>query len=145
MLLCIYIYIFGNGYQEYSDLGLYIEKDFRVIRSLTSRLQQSQRNMNISKRIFLSTCKVTRLKHFRFGYRVHRTSCTCSLHHRFFSSSTYDDNFSRSVHSPEEFWAEQAEQIVWHKKWDKVLDNSNPPFSRWYIFTFAFVQFTHVI
>ena len=30
------------------------------------------------------------------------------------------------------FWAEQAEQFVWFQKWDKVLDDSNPPFFKWF-------------
>ena len=31
------------------------------------------------------------------------------------------------------FWGRAAEQIVWDKKWDKVLDFSNPPFARWFV------------
>ncbi|HEX7200872.1 MAG TPA: propionyl-CoA synthetase, partial [Dongiaceae bacterium] len=34
--------------------------------------------------------------------------------------------------SPEAFWAEAAERIAWHRRWDKVLDDSRPPFYRWY-------------
>ena len=32
----------------------------------------------------------------------------------------------------EAFWAEAAEDIHWYKKWDKVFDDSNPPFYRWF-------------
>ena len=28
----------------------------------------------------------------------------------------------RSIKDPEGFWAEQAEQFIWFKKWDKVRD-----------------------
>lgn len=45
---------------------------------------------------------------------------------------TYDDVFRRSITNPEEFWAEAAEEISWYKKWDQVLDDSNPPFYRWF-------------
>ncbi len=31
----------------------------------------------------------------------------------------------------EKFWSKQAEELVWHKKWDKVLD-WNAPFARWF-------------
>ncbi|MHB1132322.1 MAG: acetate--CoA ligase [Chloroflexota bacterium] len=31
------------------------------------------------------------------------------------------------------FWAERAEEFVWYKKWDKVLDDSNPPFYKWFV------------
>ncbi len=30
------------------------------------------------------------------------------------------------------FWARAAEAIDWNKKWDTVLDDSNPPFYRWF-------------
>ena len=44
----------------------------------------------------------------------------------------YDQVFRRSVEDPESFWAEAAEEnIVWTKKWDKVLDDSNPPMIKW--------------
>jgi len=44
----------------------------------------------------------------------------------------YQDQFSKSIQDPKGFWAEAAEAIVWHKKWDTVLDDTNPPFYRWY-------------
>ncbi|MBB2945070.1 acetyl-CoA synthetase [Actinoplanes lutulentus] len=31
------------------------------------------------------------------------------------------------------FWATQAERLVWAKKWDQVLDWSNPPFAKWFV------------
>jgi acetyl-CoA synthetase len=30
------------------------------------------------------------------------------------------------------FWANEAENLHWFKKWDKVLDDSNKPFYKWY-------------
>ena len=30
------------------------------------------------------------------------------------------------------FWAEQAEEFEWFRKWDTVLDDSNPPFYKWF-------------
>src|SRR4051812_9742308 len=39
---------------------------------------------------------------------------------------------ARSLKDPDGFWAEQAEAIDWTKRWDKVLDGSQPPFFRWY-------------
>lgn len=32
----------------------------------------------------------------------------------------------------EKYWAEKAEQFVWFKKWDKILDESNKPFYKWF-------------
>jgi acetyl-CoA synthetase len=31
------------------------------------------------------------------------------------------------------FWEEAAEELEWYKKWDKVLDDSNPPFYKWFV------------
>ena len=38
----------------------------------------------------------------------------------------------RSIENPSEFWAEAAEGIDWESRWDKVLDDSNPPIYRWF-------------
>ena len=31
------------------------------------------------------------------------------------------------------FWAQRAEELEWFKKWDQVLDESNPPFFKWFV------------
>ncbi|NMO54396.1 acetate--CoA ligase [Actinoplanes sp. TBRC 11911] len=31
------------------------------------------------------------------------------------------------------FWAVQAERLSWAKKWDQVLDWTNPPFAKWFL------------
>ncbi|NHV99782.1 MAG: acetate--CoA ligase [Thaumarchaeota archaeon] len=33
----------------------------------------------------------------------------------------------------EKWWSKWAEQLPWMKKWDRVLDDSNPPFYRWFV------------
>src|SRR5499425_2077009 len=47
-------------------------------------------------------------------------------------SSLYDHLYARSINDPVGFWSEAAEEIHWYKKWDKVLDQSNKPFYRWF-------------
>ena len=37
-----------------------------------------------------------------------------------------------SLENPQAYWAEKAEAIDWFKKWDKVLDDSNKPFYKWF-------------
>lgn len=44
----------------------------------------------------------------------------------------YQAAFERSLKDPHGFWGEAAENVHWYKKWDKVLDDSNPPFYRWF-------------
>ena len=48
-------------------------------------------------------------------------------------SSRFDQIYRRSIEDPEGFWAEAAEAIHWDRRWDKVLDDSNKPFYRWFI------------
>jgi len=31
------------------------------------------------------------------------------------------------------FWADEASELEWFKKWDKVLDDSNKPFFKWFV------------
>jgi propionyl-CoA synthetase len=47
-------------------------------------------------------------------------------------AGNYDELYSQSINDPETFWANAAEDITWYKKWDKVLDDSNVPFYRWF-------------
>src|SRR5215470_12539922 len=48
------------------------------------------------------------------------------------SSGRYAETHARSLADPEGFWAEAAAGIEWTRRWDKVLDASNPPFYRWF-------------
>jgi len=45
----------------------------------------------------------------------------------------YDEAFERSINDPNGFWGEVAENCHWYKKWDRVLDDSNKPFYRWFV------------
>ncbi len=44
----------------------------------------------------------------------------------------YEDVYQRSLRDPASFWAEAAEGIDWYRRWDTVLDDSQPPFYRWF-------------
>ncbi|HSW13275.1 MAG TPA: propionyl-CoA synthetase [Solimonas sp.] len=46
--------------------------------------------------------------------------------------SRYQTEYRRSIAEPETFWAEQAEQLYWHRRWDQVLDDSKAPLHRWF-------------
>jgi propionyl-CoA synthetase len=39
----------------------------------------------------------------------------------------------RSINDPNGFWGEAAQDLVWIEPWEKVLDDSNPPFYRWFV------------
>lgn len=47
-------------------------------------------------------------------------------------TNLYNEAYERSINDPDSFWGEAAENCHWYKKWDKVLDDSNKPFYRWF-------------
>lgn len=50
------------------------------------------------------------------------------------SREQYDKTYRKSVEDPEGFWAQVAENFVWRKKWDKVLEwNFTEPNVKWFI------------
>jgi propionyl-CoA synthetase len=44
----------------------------------------------------------------------------------------YEKSREEASKNPESFWGDIAEDCFWYKKWDKVLDDSNKPFYRWF-------------
>ena len=40
--------------------------------------------------------------------------------------------WEKSIKNPQEYWAEKAKAIDWFRTWDKVLDDSNRPFYKWF-------------
>ncbi len=54
--------------------------------------------------------------------------------YRITSFEEYLSEYKRSVETPEAFWAEKAENFIWRKKWDKVLEwNFSEPNVKWFI------------
>ena len=45
----------------------------------------------------------------------------------------YEQLYRRSIEDPQGFWAERAAELEWSKPWEKVLDDSNPPFYKWFV------------
>jgi propionyl-CoA synthetase len=46
--------------------------------------------------------------------------------------SVYDDTYARSLAKPAEFWAAAAEDLYWDRRWDRVFDDTRPPYYRWF-------------
>ena len=47
-------------------------------------------------------------------------------------TNPYEAAFEQSINDPDGFWGKAAEDCHWYKRWDKVLDDSNKPFYRWF-------------
>ncbi|XP_023934561.2 acyl-CoA synthetase short-chain family member 3, mitochondrial [Bicyclus anynana] len=41
--------------------------------------------------------------------------------------------YAHSLENPESFWSDVGKELEWTKPWDRVLDNSNPPFTKWWV------------
>src|SRR5436190_23123952 len=50
------------------------------------------------------------------------------------NNDTYKSMYSASLSDPEKFWAEQAENLKWFRKWDQIKDTSfkKPVKVNWY-------------
>jgi acetyl-CoA synthetase len=48
------------------------------------------------------------------------------------SFDEYEKLYAEAAADPEAFWAEQAHDIHWFKKWDKILE-WNEPFAKWFV------------
>ncbi len=46
--------------------------------------------------------------------------------------SVYAELFRRSLEDPGGFWGEAAEAVHWYQRWDRVLDDSDKPYYRWF-------------
>lgn len=47
-------------------------------------------------------------------------------------SNLYAQAYEQSINDPEGFWGNAAEDCHWFKRWDRVLDDGNQPFYRWF-------------
>ena len=45
---------------------------------------------------------------------------------------SYQDAYRTSIDDPARFWADQADLVDWFQKPRRILDDSNPPFYRWF-------------
>ena len=46
--------------------------------------------------------------------------------------SRYQEEFKQSIQRPDQYWGEIAKAVHWEKTWDKVLDDSDKPYYRWF-------------
>ena len=44
----------------------------------------------------------------------------------------YETRYRESLDDPEKFWGEVANELTWLKPWERVLDESEAPFFKWF-------------
>ncbi|MCS6887156.1 acetate--CoA ligase [Chloroflexus sp.] len=47
--------------------------------------------------------------------------------------NSYDELYQWTIANREEFWADMASQLEWFQPWEKVIDDSNKPFYKWFV------------
>ena len=45
----------------------------------------------------------------------------------------YEEAWQQWREDPEKYWETTAEHVVWTKRWDKVVDVSDPRTIKWYV------------
>ncbi len=45
----------------------------------------------------------------------------------------FDDLYAWSIQNPLDFWTDQANELGWYEPWQKVLDDSQAPFYKWFV------------
>ena len=60
--------------------------------------------------------------------------CVCSPEERDYRRRTcgYRELFNASLADPNAFWADAAKAVTWTREPRQILDDSNPPFYRWF-------------
>jgi acetyl-CoA synthetase len=64
--------------------------------------------------------------------RIFKPSKDFAKRARLGSFAEYKRLYKESIKSPEKFWAKQAADLLWRKKWTKVLE-WRPPFAKWFV------------
>ena len=62
---------------------------------------------------------------------VHKPSKEFAAKARIPSMAAYKKLYKESIDKPEKFWGNEAKELIWQKKWTKVLD-WKPPFAKWF-------------
>jgi acetyl-CoA synthetase len=62
---------------------------------------------------------------------IHLPSKEFSAKARIPSMAAYKKLYKESIEKPDKFWAREAKELDWRKKWDKVLD-WKAPFAKWF-------------
>jgi acetyl-CoA synthetase len=61
---------------------------------------------------------------------VEQANITAYIRKKGFKS--FDELYQWSIEKPEEFWTDMANRLEWYSPWQKVLDDSNKPFYKWF-------------
>ena len=49
------------------------------------------------------------------------------------NAQDWDAMAEKALKDPQAFWEAEANELEWFEKWEKVLDDSNKPFFKWFV------------
>ncbi|MDR3570118.1 MAG: propionyl-CoA synthetase [Syntrophobacteraceae bacterium] len=49
------------------------------------------------------------------------------------TAGKYSEAFNESINDPSSFWGKAAQEVAWKTPYERVLDDSNPPFYKWFV------------
>jgi hypothetical protein len=55
-----------------------------------------------------------------------------------FNKSRYEIEYEKSIKEPEKYWQSKVDLIEWIQKPKLILDKSNSPFEKWYLFVCSY-------
>ncbi|NOK58590.1 MAG: acetate--CoA ligase [Chloroflexi bacterium AL-W] len=61
---------------------------------------------------------------------VEQANVTAYMHEKGFK--TFDELYTWSIENSEAFWTDMANRLEWYTPWEKVLDDSEAPFYKWF-------------
>src|SRR2546425_13354920 len=64
--------------------------------------------------------------------RVFRPPKQFAKQARISSMEQYRRMYRESINRPAKFWAREAGELVWHKRWRRLLEGK-PPFAKWVV------------
>ena len=79
-----------------------------------------------------SKAKSNKIESVQHEDRVFKPSKEFSRNARIGSMAAYKNLWKESVDQPKKFWAREASELTWQKKWTKVLD-WKAPFAKWFV------------
>ena len=71
--------------------------------------------------------------------KISNTNSSVSLYHPAKSVikqariKDYEKLYAQSIADREGFWSREANHLKWYKKWDRVMDDSQKPFYKWFV------------
>lgn len=111
---------------------MYIKITMLHLIQSAARLSRLQRKI-CSRSLWNSCQTVAQTQILRWGAALPTTRHFHSSQQHQRELREYDEVFKKSIEEPEEFWGGLADEIDWYKPFAKVMDNTKPPFTKWFV------------